>query len=68
MAKSTAPSDADPASAVTLRLRKSSVDAILLAAKERGLTMKQLVCKALTNEGIAITDVDLQDRTPRRHP
>jgi len=36
------------------------------AAKERGLTMKQVVSHALRDAGISVAKADLEDRTPRR--
>jgi predicted HicB family RNase H-like nuclease len=51
---------------MTLRLRRSTTEAIAGSAKEQGLTMKQLICKALTEAGISVAAVDLEDRTPRR--
>ena len=35
-------------------------------AKERGLTQKQLVMRALADAGVEIAPEDLGDRTPRR--
>ncbi len=51
---------------MTLRLRRTTAEAIADSAKEQGLTMKQVICKALTDAGIAVAAVDLENRTPRR--
>jgi hypothetical protein len=57
---------ADRPSTLNLRLRSSTVGAITAVARERGLTQKQLVCRALAAAGIAVAAADLEDRTPRR--
>jgi hypothetical protein len=51
---------------MTLRLRRSTLEAIIKSARDQGLTMKQIVCWALTEAGIPVAEVDLQNRTPRR--
>lgn len=56
----------DRATTLNLRVRWSTFEAISAAAHERGLTMKQVVCQALSAAGVAITPADLEDRTPRR--
>ena len=63
-----AAAEADVTTTMTLRVRRSTAEAIADAAKAQGLTMKQVICTALLQAGVAIADVDLQDRTPRRHP
>jgi hypothetical protein len=56
----------DQTTTMTLRVRRSTAEAIAGSAKEQGLTMKQVICKALTEAGIPVAAVDLEDRTPRR--
>jgi len=56
----------DRPTTLNLRLRNSTVAAITAIARERGLTQKQLVCRALAAAGIAVAAADLEDRTPRR--
>jgi hypothetical protein len=60
------PLDSDQTTTLTLRLRRSTAEAIAGSAKEQGLTMKQVICKALTEAGLSVAAVDLEDRTPRR--
>jgi hypothetical protein len=57
---------ADRPTTLNLRLRGSTVAAISARARDRGLTQKQLVCRALAAAGIAVAAADLEDRTPRR--
>ncbi len=52
---------------MTIRVRKVTAEAIATSAREQNLTMKQVICKALTEAGISVAAVDLEDRTPRRH-
>ena len=56
----------DRATTLNLRVRSSTLDALIAAARERGLTMKQVVCQGLTQAGVAVAVADLEDRTPRR--
>jgi hypothetical protein len=56
----------DRATTLNLRVRASTIDALLSAARARGLTMKQVVCQALSAAGVAVAPADLEDRTPRR--
>ena len=56
----------DTSTTLNLRLRSSTVTALVTAAQGRGLTMKQVVCQALEAAGIAVAPSDLEDRTPRR--
>ena len=56
----------DRATTLSLRLREVSVEAITATARGGGLTIKQLVAKALAETGVAIAPADLEDRTPRR--
>jgi hypothetical protein len=62
------PLEGDLTTTMTLRLRRSTAEAIAGSAKKQGLTMKQVICKALTEAGISVAAVDLEDRTPRRQP
>lgn len=59
-------SASDRLTTLNMRLRETSINAILTAAKSRGLTMKQLVAHALAETGVPIAPADLEDRTPRR--
>lgn len=45
---------------------ESSVAAITARARERGMTLKQVVCHALAEAGVRMADADLEGRTPRR--
>jgi len=56
----------DRATTLNFRVRESTIQALAAGARERGLTMKQLVCQSLANAGIAVAAADLEDRTPRR--
>jgi hypothetical protein len=56
----------DRPTTLNLRVRSSTIEALMASARERGLTMKQVVCQALTNAGVAVAAADLEDRTPRR--
>jgi hypothetical protein len=56
----------DRATTLNLRLRETSINAITMTARDRGLTIKQLVAHALAEAGVAIAPADLEDRTPRR--
>jgi hypothetical protein len=56
----------DRPSTLNVRLRSSTVAAITSRARERGLTIKQVVSHALADAGIAVAEADLEDRTPRR--
>jgi hypothetical protein len=56
----------DPATTLNLRVRTSTIEALMEAAKARGLTMKQVVCHALEAAGVRVAPADLEDRTPRR--
>ncbi len=57
---------ADRATTLNLRVRESTLDALMAAARQRGLTMKQVVCQSLAAAGVAVAGADLEDRTPRR--
>jgi hypothetical protein len=67
-ATSESPPEKDLTATLTLRLRRSSVEAIASLAREQGLTMKQVVCKALIAAGVSVAKVDLENHTPRRAP
>lgn len=56
----------DRLTTLNMRLRETSIHSIATAAKNRGLTIKQLVAHALAETGVAIAPADLEDRTPRR--
>ena len=56
----------DRPSTLNLRMRSTTVEALMAVAHERGLTMKQVVCQALAAAGVPVAPADLEDRTPRR--
>ena len=56
----------DRPTTLNLRMRESTVAALLAEAKARGVTMKQLVAAGIQALGIEVAPADLQDRTPRR--
>lgn len=56
----------DRPTTLNLRMRQSTVAAIMAAAKERGMTMKQLISEAVRSFGVEVAAADLEDRTPRR--
>jgi hypothetical protein len=56
----------DRPTTLNLRMRQSTVTALTLAAKARGVTMKQLVTEGIQSIGIEVAPADLEDRTPRR--
>ena len=58
------PSD-DKALAFNTRLRTSTIAAIEARARAEGATLKQVICRALFDAGIAVAPADLQDGTPR---
>jgi hypothetical protein len=60
------PPVADKAITMTMRLREATITALGAAARQRGMTVKQVVTSALADAGIAVAQVDLEDRTPRR--
>jgi hypothetical protein len=49
-----------------MRLRGVTIAAIIEVARGRGLTIKQVVCRAPADAGIEVAPTDLEDRTPRR--
>lgn len=56
----------DGATTLNLRVRRSTVNALAAAARQRGLTLKQVVAHALAAAGVEVAPADLEDRTPRR--
>ena len=56
----------DGSTTLNLRVKASTIKALMDAAKAQGLTMKQVVCQALDRAGLPIAPADLEDRTPRR--
>jgi hypothetical protein len=59
-------SEKDAPTTLNLRVRSSTIAALMKAARARGLTMKQVVCQALDAAGVPVAPADLEDRTPRR--
>ena len=51
---------------VNVKIREVSAVAIAQAAKDRGITQKQLICGALQAAGVELHPFDLEDRTPPR--
>ena len=73
VAEQTAPSlpptqieTADRPTSLTMRLREGTVAALADVARDRGLTIKQVVAHALKKDGVAVMPSDMEDRTPRR--
>jgi hypothetical protein len=56
----------DRPTTLNIRMRTSTVEAITDRARERGLTIKQVVALALVKDGLPVDPLDLEDRTPRR--
>ncbi len=56
----------DKAQAFNTRLRASTIAAIEARARAEGATLKQVICRALAQAGIAVAPADLEDGTPRR--
>jgi hypothetical protein len=56
----------DKAQAFNTRLRASTIAAIEARARAEGATLKQVICRALADAGIAVAPADLEDGTPRR--
>ena len=56
----------DKALAFNTRLRASTIAAIEARARAEGATLKQVICRALFDAGIAVAPADLEDGTPRR--
>ena len=56
----------DKALAFNTRLRTSTIAAIEARARAEGATLKQVICRALFDAGIAVAPADLEDGTPRR--
>ncbi len=55
-----------PMVGLNLRVRLSTSDAIASAARGREVSMKAVVMEALSQAGIRVAAVDLEDRTPWR--
>lgn len=51
---------------VNVKMAEESAIALAQEAKARGITQKQLVCRALEAAGVPMDPLDLEDRTPRR--
>lgn len=51
---------------LTLRVRTSLADAIREKAEAEGITAKMVITRALAAAGLPVSQVDLEDRTPRR--
>jgi hypothetical protein len=66
LAEAILPVEKDAPTTLNLRVRSSTIAALMAAARTRGLTMKQVVCHALDAAGVAVAPADLEDRTPRR--
>jgi hypothetical protein len=56
----------DKAQSFNTRLRASTIAAIEARARAEGATLKQVICRALAEAGIAVAPADLEDGTPRR--
>lgn len=56
----------DRPTTLNLRVRSTTIEALMAVAHGRGLTMKQVVCQALADAGVPVAPADLEDRTPRR--
>jgi hypothetical protein len=56
----------DKLTTLNMRLRGTTVSAIMATAKARQVTIKQVVAQALVDAGVAVAAADLEDRTPRR--
>jgi hypothetical protein len=56
----------DKAQSFNTRLRASTIAAIEARARAEGATLKQVICRALADAGIAVAPADLEDGTPRR--
>jgi hypothetical protein len=62
----TPPAPVDTPTTLNLRVRTSTIEALMGVATHKGLTMKQVVCHALQAAGVAVAPSDLEDRTPKR--
>jgi hypothetical protein len=56
----------DKMESFTTRLRASTLAAIESRARQEGVSLKLVICRALAKDGIEVADADLEDRTPRR--
>ncbi|WP_270933477.1 hypothetical protein [Falsiroseomonas oryzae] len=58
--------DPNRSNVLSHRFREGTLLAIARVAKERGLTQKQLIARALLEAGVPVMEADLEDRTPVR--
>ena len=63
----TLPADDRPTT-LNLRVRQSTFHALMEASRERGMTLKQVICHALAGWGVPVAEIDKEDRTPHRKP
>lgn len=56
----------DKAQSFNMRLRASTIAALEARARAEGATLKQVICRALSDAGIDVAPADLEDGTPRR--
>jgi hypothetical protein len=56
----------DKAQSFNTRLRASTIAAIEARARAEGVTLKLVICRALSDAGINVAPADLEDGTPRR--
>ena len=57
---------ADRAAPFNTRLRLSSIAAVEARAREDGVSLKLVMCRALEAYGVKMAAADLEDGTPRR--
>jgi hypothetical protein len=62
----TRPAGDDKAQSFNTRLRTSMSAAIEVRARAEGATLKQVICRALSDAGIEVAPADLEDGTPCR--
>jgi len=60
------PAEPDKPAMLSVRLMDSTITAVARAAKERGITQRQLIARALAAEGIQVAPADMEDRAPPR--
>jgi len=51
---------------VNVKMAEESAIALAKQAVAKGITQKQLICRALAAAGVPMDPLDLEDRTPRR--
>jgi hypothetical protein len=56
----------DDKASFNTQLRASAIAAIEARSRAEGVTLKQVICRALSTAGIAVAPADLEDGTPRR--